>query len=468
MGKRLHLLSPWAGLWLAVAVMPLCSTPSTGQPQPVHPPLPTDELPVRRQHKFHDKLPEKSSVPPRFEVPAGALGYSAPGTFYLGRHNSLVSLDFVDENRLLFTFQVRGLMNRKVEESSGIDKRQVRAVVVTLPDGKVEAEAQWTLHGRARYLWMLNDGHFLLRDLDKIEEGDSKLQLKPILHFPGRLLWLELDPALRLIDTNFIQPAAPRKASNVEQSSATAKDENTNGLNLDVVVRTLNRESGQTVLENKVPLTVPSPISPDGYQEAETAMLAGMFRHLQLPINSVAYLQALREKENSDLWRLNLKHFSGGSKELGRLQSKCLPTADFISEHEFVVTACTPKGGWHLVAMTTGGRRLWDVEASTHEIWPVITRSPDGSRFARQTVFLNHSVEDTSRPLKAEAVNGQMLKIYDAADGKVALEAPVSPTFDAGGNVAISPSGRRVALLNGTAIQVFELPAPASLPVPGH
>jgi len=61
-----------------------------------------------------------------------------------------------------------------------------------------------------------------------------------------------------------------------------------------------------------------------------------------------------------------------------------------------------------------------------------------------------------------------MLKIYDAADGKVALEAPVSPTFDAGGNVAISPSGRRVALLNGTAIQVFELAAPASLPLPGH
>ena len=360
-------------------------------------------------------------MPPKFEISATALGYSAPGTFYLGRHNSLVSLDFVDENRLLFTFQVRGLMNRKLEENSGIDKRQIRAVVVTLPDGKIESEAQWTLHGRARYLWMLNDGHFLLRDLDKIEQGDSKLQLTPILHFPGRLLWLELDPLLRLIDTNFIQPAAPRKAGKVEQAGATAKNENANGLSLDVVVRTLNRESGQTVLENKVPLTVPSPISPDGYQEAESAMLTGMFRHLQLPINSVAYLQTLREKEEGDLWLLNLKHFSGGSKELGRLQSKCLPTADFISELEFLVTACTPKGGWHLVAMTTSGRRLWDVDTSPHEIWPVIVRSPDGSRIARETVFLNHSVEDTSRPLKAETVNGQVLKIYDAADGKVAL-----------------------------------------------
>ena len=35
----------------------------------------------------------------------------------------------------------------------------------------------------------------------------------------------------------------------------------------------------------------------------------------------------------------------------------------------------------------------------------------------------------------------------------------MSPILDAGGNVAISPSGRRVAVLNGGAIQVFELPA---------
>src|SRR6476620_3239156 len=110
MEKRLHFLSPGAGLWLALAILSLCST-SAAQPKPVHPPLPTDEPPVYRKQKFHDQLPEKPSVPPKFEVPVIALGFSPPGTFYLGRHNSLVSLDFVDENRLLFTFQVRGLMN---------------------------------------------------------------------------------------------------------------------------------------------------------------------------------------------------------------------------------------------------------------------------------------------------------------------------------------------------------------------
>jgi len=36
--------------------------------------------------------------------------------------------------------------------------------------------------------------------------------------------------------------------------------------------------------------------------------------------------------------------------------------------------------------------------------------------------------------------------------------------MDAGGNVAISPTGRRVAVLADGVIQIFELPAPPPLP----
>jgi hypothetical protein len=55
------------------------------------------------------------------------------------------------------------------------------------------------------------------------------------------------------------------------------------------------------------------------------------------------------------------------------------------------------------------------------------------------------------------------VRVFDAASGNVALEAPASPPLDGGGNVAISPSGRRVAVLNAGAIQVFDLPAPPPL-----
>lgn len=75
---------------------------------------------------------------------------------------------------------------------------------------------------------------------------------------------------------------------------------------------------------------------------------------------------------------------------------------------------------------------------------------------------VNHPVGARSTIDQGDII-GQLVEVLDAADGKVVLETAASPILDAGGNVAISPSGRRVAVLNGGAIQVFELPAPTPL-----
>ncbi|MGA7858576.1 MAG: hypothetical protein WCA11_11645, partial [Terracidiphilus sp.] len=142
---------------------------------------------------WHHKAPKESqspakptvnsSQPPAFSIPVEPLGFFAPGAFYEGQRESLVSLDFLDENRLLFTFRTPGLIRRA--GATADDERQIRAVVLALPKGTVETEAVWTLHDRARDLWMLDDGHFLLRDRDNLEQGDATLELKPLLHFPG-------------------------------------------------------------------------------------------------------------------------------------------------------------------------------------------------------------------------------------------------------------------------------------------
>jgi hypothetical protein len=464
MVKRLCILSCRTGLWLALAGVPLFAVPA-GQAQAI-PPLPSDQYSVVPQRKLPERFPEKPSLPPAFTVPVQPLGFSPLGSFYVGRHNTLISLDFLDENRLLFSFQVAGLVQRRTGDSPEHEERRVRAVVVSLPDGKIESEALWTLHDRARYLWMLNDGHFLLRDGDSVQQGDAALRMQASQHFPGRLLWIEMDPAQHMMDTNFLPPpAAPQKAVEGDSGAAphaalTAQERNSD-LKPDLVVRTLNRVSGQTVLENRQGLTVPHPTSSDGYFEVESAMLSGLLRNVQLSINSDSYLQTLRDGVNH--WLLNRRYFSGDGKVLGHIDSVCLPGADFISDRELLVTACYRWGGWDLMAMSAGGNRLWELLTSSHEIWPLLVRSPDGLRVAQEVLVLNHPVRSGSHPLNPDDVKGQMVRVFDAADGKVALEAPASPTFDAGGNVAISPSGRRVAVLNDGGIQVFDLPAPTPI-----
>ncbi|MGD0681010.1 MAG: hypothetical protein ABR990_03075 [Terracidiphilus sp.] len=437
MAKRLF-AAGWglsAGMGLAAMGAALCAVAAV-QGQIPDAPAPTL---VPQERALPERLANKPSQPPAFMIPVAPLGFTSPGAINLGLRNSVVSLDFLDENRLLFTFRVPGLIHRETggREAEEYEERQIRAVVLTLPAGTAEAETLWTVHDRQRYLWALNGGHFLLRDRNNLELGDATLALKPFLRFPGPLLWLEMDPTQQFLVTNSREPAAV--------GSKTGETGNQGPLNgygqkpeseSNLEVRILRRDSGQVMLVSRARSTV------------------------HLPINSDGYLESLRTM--GEKWLLNLRFFGGGSRIVGQVESSCAPLFDFLSEREVLVTACTPQGAGKLVAMTTEGRRLWDAETSDATVWPLVVRSPNGLRLAREALAVNHPVR-TRSTLDQSDIIGQLVEVLDAADGKVVLETAANPILDAGGNVAISPSGRRVAVLNGGAIQVFELPAPTAL-----
>jgi len=127
MVKRLRTLWIHAGLWLVLAGLPLCAAPA-GQAQGSAA-FPTEQSRAGKERTHPERLPEKPTLPPVFTIPVDPLGFSAPGAIYLGQRNSLASLDFLDENRLLFTFRVPGLIRREAGDSAWGDERQIRAVV---------------------------------------------------------------------------------------------------------------------------------------------------------------------------------------------------------------------------------------------------------------------------------------------------------------------------------------------------
>lgn len=93
--------------------------------------------------------------------------------------------------------------------------------------------------------------------------------------------------------------------------------------------------------------------------------------------------------------------------------------------------------------------------------------APNGLRFARETLLATHEVNAMS-PISFDDVKAQWVEVYDASTGKMEMTAPASPILDGGGNVAISPSARRVAILDAGAIQVYELASPAASPLSAH
>jgi hypothetical protein len=202
------------------------------------------------------------------------------------------------------------------------------------------------------------------------------------------------------------------------------------------VVRILRRDSGEVMLVSRVRAAV------------------------HLPINSIGYLENLRSRGTE--WILNLSYYTGGSKMLGRVASNCEPDDEFLSEQEILATTCGSSGESGLVAVSTAGKTLWETKAPPTEVWPQLAIAANGLRLAWETLDTTHSIYAYA-PMDAGDVKEQSVTVFDAANGDIVLVSPVSPILDAGGNVAISPSGRRVALLNAGAVQVFELPPPPPL-----
>jgi hypothetical protein len=441
--QRVRAIHARAALFFAAAVLsPVFSRPAAGQTG-----LSEHPRPEVKERLIPSHFPAEPTLAPAFSIQVGPLGFSPPGPLYLTARNTMASLDFIGENKLLFTFRVPGLLHRDTNNSEE-DERQIRAVVLDLPQGNVEAEKVWTVHDRARYLWMLKDGHFLLRNRNQLLEGDLSLNLKPYLKFPGRLEWIEVDPTQHYIVTNSREPA-PAKTRNADASTAqfgsepgaapgSDLDAEDNGTAPEVVVRILRRDTGKVILLSRVRKAV------------------------HLPINDVGYLNDMEGLG----WqrKLNLSYFDGGSRVLGSVESSCEQRDDFVSAREILITACDEKSGDKLVAMNTDGKVLWIDVTPPIAVWPEVAMAPNGQRIARETLGVTHAINAYSS-LDAEDIKGQWVTVYDAATGDMALETPASPVLDAGGNVAISPSGRRVAVVNAGAIQVFELPEPPSVPV---
>jgi len=88
-----------------------------------------------------DRLPEMPTVAASVAIPVAPLGFTAPGSIYLGQRYSMASLDFLGDDHILFTFRVPGLIRRENGYKPGEDERQIRAVVVEVKSGRVEAEA---------------------------------------------------------------------------------------------------------------------------------------------------------------------------------------------------------------------------------------------------------------------------------------------------------------------------------------
>ena len=343
------------------------------------------------------------------------------------------SLDFIDDQHMLFTFRATGLLKRLPECQRDDEDQLIRALVVHLPDGKIERSAEWRMHDRGRYLWALGNGKFMVRQRDSLQLTDASLELRPFINSttPLRLIKLSPDARLVLVETDLERHTPEEHERLVEASLA----EDLPPPREDVQMTILRVDDRSVVLRARTLSVTDLPIISNGYIETLSAQ--------------------------GDHWMLRYRPFIGEPSVIADVASSCRPSESPLNDETTVVNICSERGDDHFFqAISLSGKKLWTYRWDNHYIWPTSASSESGTRIAFSTLRVAHPV-NTYDPFDETEVEAQRVEVLDVNTGRLEFTQYATPVLSAGQNYALSPNGGRFAVLRDNAIEIYDLPPAA-------
>jgi VWFA-related protein len=346
-------------------------------------------------------------------------------------------LDFVDAEHVLLTFDPKKLMHRLPGCPPDHQDRLIHAAIVEVPSGKVVKEADWYLHDRRHYLWAFGPGKFLLRKLNDLYVVDSSLRETLLMSSPKDLLWVTVTPDASqiVVETAAVGPAKGAKP----QSPAAPAGPKFVAQFLDAKTLTPKRT---------LPLT-------------QVVTLTG---------TSTGFADLVRK---GDIWLVRYGPTPAKRRNIARVRSQTVPNVFYSSNNSLMIGRCpSPNCDYSVTAFTVSGHRLWQQHWSRYRTLPAVARNADNSRFGVSSLRLADPAlaargkppdeDDAFQPGIAQLdVFDQQVQVFETASGNPLLSVTVSPAVMSGQNFSLSPDGAHVAILQGSALELFDLPSPS-------
>ncbi len=375
-----------------------------------------------------------SALTPAAQIDLTALGYHVPSRMdRLSENQPSASLDFVDADHVLLTFNRKKLLQRLPACPPDHEDRLMHAAILELPGGKVVSETDWFLHDRRRYLWPLGPGKFLLRRLDDLYLIDAGLQEKLLLHSPSPLLWVTVTPDASQI---VIETAADVTKDAKPQLSPSQPAAKFVAQFLDAKTLTVERTIHLSAITN-------------------------------LTATSTGYADLVHK---NDIWLLRFGAGPEKRRNLARVRSQTVPNVMYSGNNSLLIGRCpSPSCDYSVTAFTVTGRRLWRQHWPRFRYFPTVAYSDDNTRFAVSTLRIVSAAtpktdqpagpDDDAQPDVSQLdVFQQEIQVFETTSGTPVLSVPVGPAMLTGQNFSLSPDGRRLAVLQGPALESFDLP----------
>ncbi len=373
------------------------------------------------------------SSPPKAGFDLLANGFRPLSLMERSSDESHFTVDYLDSDHVLVTFDHNGLIKRRPECPSTHRDRIVKAFVYQISTASVERQTEWYMHDRMPYLWALGGGKLLLRRGNTLYRIDRNLEEKVILNSDADLIWVNVTP---------------------------------DGSQIMVETRTDHAAPDAPVARGKTPFEV-------RFLDASTvAAIRTMQFHAQATLEaSAAGYPDVVGNLTSRLWLVRYGPEERGRTYVARVRTQCLPEVMLPTANTLLIGRCSRgKTGYSLSAFTVTGHRLWREKSEDGRYGPRVVRSENGERFALSTLRRPPGWVVPTQPAANEPAQGegtaeekeapwvQIVDVYETAGGSHVLSVEATPYIIGGHNSAVATDGSSVAVLRGTSLEIHTLP----------
>ncbi len=398
-------------------------------------------------------------------IPVDVLGYQPMPPLFAAQGGTEFTLHFVDETHLLFTFGVRTLMPRLADAAPGDQDRNVAAVLLELPTGKVIARTEWRTRDHDRFLWPLGHGRFLLRvrsrltvldPLENIAEHgvEDAFHQQEFVSLKREIGYMSVSPGGDLVGIETMPPRRPKLTGGAASAAALAAtvpgykpepEERERDGRPPVQILFYRMVQGETK-EGKPRLSV------------RAAGLIGAPGLIELPATGDGYLEIAQDKETKRGWLFDFVTHTGKKTELSGYETSCAPRPFWISRSEFVAFGCSGSNDkQELSYFNLKGEEPWlQMLRGTH-VSPSIISAPVAGRLALSRTLVSSTIFDVQQ-LTPDMLQAQEITVMQAHDGRTLLKVQATPIQRVGQNFDLSANGMQFAVFRGGNIEVYKLP----------
>ena len=336
------------------------------------------------------------------------------------------SLAWLGPGQLLFAFNPHQPVLRKRSDQA-LTARTVRAALLDTATRNLIRAVDWQISDSHRYLWQLDGDRILVHVGNELRVYSAGLEMERSVPLAGPLVFVRIAPGGGLLA---IATLRERHSADLH---AKLRNELGREPEEDVDVAILN-DSFNTV--------------------AQVSTLSNLMAPTLLDEGQVRL-----QTEPGQWYRLAMSTWANQRSALARFHSFCLPDVTSIApDLLFLVTCSGAEGDIEYSVLSHEGKLLLRGASDPHELGHEAIGSRSSRRFAMKIVHAERSIFANTNFRNSE-LESEEVRVYRAEDGKRLLAVRVKEPPASHGGYALSPDGSQLAVLSGSEIQFFAVPA---------